>query len=527
MTQVSIAEAQARDYDTCVIGAGAAGAALAIALNEAGQSVLVVERGGDSDGLIAQSDDLHHIVSPDTHDMRWQTNREAVGGTLHGWGGRCMPFDPEDFQTLPEKGTSGWPISYEEYTKWVPPAAKFLETDPKFEEPAPSSWPNVEGVRVDRVERLNTLGQASALQIYLSQRTTGPDILTGTDLLSTIWAGPAGVQRINMLELKKDGEYFTLPCKQVVLACGGLETTRQLLLAQDAQSDLFGGPSGPLGRYYMGHLTGSIATITFKNPALARGFAYSQPEGMGSPYRRRFVLTADTPANVAFWIENMPPQDPHHRSGELSFKYLLAQRGLAPRATEHLANILRDPLGVAAAVSSVFRKIINRNARHPQRLATLPDAPYALAYHGEHFPEYSSRVTLSDQTDKEGRRKLNVDFEYGDKTVSALADSHRMLAKRLEDSGAAQIHLPPNDSIEEAIRTKARDGYHQAGLARMSVSPLNGVVDANCRVHGTSNLFVASAAVFPVSGQANPTLSVVALALRLADHLTTQMDSTP
>ena len=73
--------------------------------------------------------------------------------------------------------------------------------------------------------------------------------------------------------------------------------------------------------------------------------------------------------------------------------------------------------------------------------------------------------------------------------------------------------------MAQRIAAQSRDGYHQIGLTRMALEPTQGVVDPTCRVHGTKNLFVASAAIFPVSGQANPTLSVVAFALRLAEFL--------
>ncbi len=527
MTHITMTDARNREYDCCVIGAGAAGLALALALCKAGQRVLVVERGGFSTGDISGADDHYDIVSPQTHAARRKTNGEAVGGTLHRWGGRCMPFDPEDFGPRSRPDRPDWPIPYEEYAQWITPAAQFLQTDPRFEEPAPPGWTDVAGVRVDRVERLNAARQAHTLQARLRDGKTPFDLMEQTDLVGTIWSGAQGARRVETLELEKAGVRFSLPCRRLVLACGGLETTRQMLLAQATQPDLFGRAGGPLGRYYMGHLTGSIATITFKTPGVAHGFAYTNTSEHTSPYRRRLVLTQGAPSNTAFWLENIAAQDPRQHSGEISFKHLVAARGRVRHPMKHLANILRDPRGVTDALVSVSNRLIRHDKRHPQRLVTRADGPYRLAYHAEHFPMHDSRVTLSDTSDSCGRRKLNVDFRYGEPTISALVESHLMLARRLADAGAAQLNMPATEKMADAIHSQARDGYHQAGLARMSRMPADGVVDINCRAHGTANLFVASAAVFPVSGQANPTLSVVAFALRLAHWLTITPGTTP
>ncbi|WP_372575072.1 GMC oxidoreductase [Ruegeria jejuensis] len=520
MTRVSLSDAQAAEYDTCVIGAGAAGLALAFALGRSGQRVLVIEQGGFDTGEIDTAEDRDEILSPQTHDPRQLTNREAVGGSLLGWGGRCMPFDPEDFAAGSHRHVHPWPIPFDDYARWVTPAAEFLDTDPVFHAPAPSGWPAVEGVSVERIERLNALEQADALQDRLKQDDVPVDLLSQAQLLSMCWEG--GVQsRVQALQILQDGQVATLPCRQVVLACGGLESTRLLLLEQAAQPSVFQGSSEALGRYYMGHLTGAVAELTFRDPEICEGFGYQSENGQ-SPYRRRFVLTGGAPSNVAFWVENLTPTDPRHGSGEISAKHLLKHPDRFENVGPHIANILRDPAGMFDAVRSGAKRLAPASVRRPQRLVAHGRGPYALAYHAEHFPEHDSRVMLSDSTDHTGRRRLKVDFRYGKRTVQALVDSHKLLARRLQAGDAAEMVLPEDDTLAEAIIRKSRDGYHQIGLTRMSDDPGDGIVDTNCRVHGTKNLFIASASVFPVSGQANPTLSVVAMALRLADHIRDQ-----
>jgi choline dehydrogenase-like flavoprotein len=431
-----------------------------------------------------------------------------------------MPFDPEDFAAGSPRHVHPWPIPFEDYARWVTPAAEFLDTDPVFHEPAPPGWPAVEGVNVERVERLNALEQADDLQERLKQGDAPVDLLDRAQLLSMCWEDGAQ-SRVQTLQILQDGQTATLPCRQVVLACGGLESTRLLLLEQAAQPSVFQGSSEALGRYYMGHLTGAVAEITFRDPEICDGFGYRSENGQ-SPYRRRFVLTGETPSNVAFWVENLAPSDPRHGSGEISAKHLLKRSEGFANAGPHIANILRDPVGMLDAMRAGANRLSAAAARRPQRLVAHGRGPYALAYHAEHFPEHDSRVMLSDSTDRTGRCRLKVDFRYGQRTVQALVDGHKLLARRLQAGNAAEMVLPGDDILAEAIIRKSRDGYHQIGLTRMSDDPKDGVVDTNCRVYGTENLFVASASVFPVSGQANPTLSVVAMALRLADHIRNQ-----
>lgn len=517
MSCVSLQEARLTEYQICVVGAGAAGLALATSLGHAGLRVLVIEQGGFDEGTIDEAVSKDLYVSKDTHDPRHKTNREAVTGTLLAWGGRCMPFDPEDFEKDSERHSHPWPIGYQDYRKWIAPAARFLRSDSEFDHPISDTCPEMEGVTVKRVELLNALDHAPRLQDRLKQGHEPIDLLPNTLVTSFVWDRKDG-NRVRELIIKHGGEVSSLPCKRVVLACGGLETTRTLLLEQSKNPDIFCDASNTLGRYYMGHLTGGMAEISFHSPRLAKLFGYQHHKGQ-NPYRHRLALSSGAPANVAFWLENLASDDPRQTSGEISLKSLLKNPANLKDPQSHLVNVIKDPLGASNVIRSAAQRFMPPSMRRPQRLAHAGCGPYMLAYHAEHFPEAESQVTLSDKVDFTGRRMLTIDFRYGMRTIDALIQNHKLLAERLKDAGVADVTLPPDDAFAEAIATKSRDGYHQIGLTRMSASPETGVVDPNCRVHGTENLFVASASVFPVSGQANPTLSVVAMALRLADHL--------
>jgi choline dehydrogenase-like flavoprotein len=542
MARIDADNAETRRYDLAVVGAGAAGLALANSAHAAGLSVLLLERGG----IEAALDPDEPEVAPDTpHDPVARTIRQGLGGTLDIWGGRCVPFDRTDFGRQPGRagvgggsesggstgngGALGWPIPYEDYAAWVEPAARFLGVEPVFERPAPAGWDALEpaGIRVDTVERLGPGPLLAALRRQALTDPDGPDVLLESPVLGLLWSegGSTNAAAVAGVEIGTpggpDSRRLRISAEAVALACGGLQTTRLLLLEDRRHPGRLRGADA-LGRGYMGHLTGSIAEITFTRGADPAEFGYRR-DGLRSPARRRILLTPPDGPHVALWAESLPGADPRHRSGELSLKALLANgpggagKGMMGR---HVLNLLRDPRGAAAGATSAVRTRLQPGERHPDRLVVRGPGPYRLAYHAEHLPEPESRVSLSEVTDAHGQPLLRIDFRYGPPTLRGTVAAHRRLARALEAAGLARLDMEgSDDALAARVEALARDGYHQIGLARMADDPRHGVVDRDARAHGTANLYVASAATFPVSSQANPTLSVVAMALRLAAHL--------
>ncbi|MFC7610872.1 GMC family oxidoreductase [Teichococcus aestuarii] len=136
----------------------------------------------------------------------------------------------------------------------------------------------------------------------------------------------------------------------------------------------------------------------------------------------------------------------------------------------------------------------------------------------EQVPNADSRVTLTGERDAYGLPRLQVDWRLHRQDIDSLVRSMRVARDAFARSGTATLTFD-DATIEDEVRASTPVGGHHIGTARMAESPRDGVVDAHCAVHGVPNLYVASAAVFPTSSHANPTLTIVALALRLADHL--------
>jgi choline dehydrogenase-like flavoprotein len=301
---------------------------------------------------------------------------------------------------------------------------------------------------------------------------------------------------------------------------------------------------GPLGRYYMGHISGKIASIRFDHPAAIADLDFKL-EGSAS-YRRRFMLTADAQMqhgvlNTAFWPDNPPLYDPGHRSGVLSAVFLalsfppagrrllseairLAHTGPKPYPyAKHLRNAV---LGAPRGAKDIYRILRDRFIRKPKKpgfLVSNPGGRYALHYHAEQIPQRDSRITIGDDADAFGVPRAVIDLRFAPQDVQSVIDSHRLLDEALRANGIGRLeYWYPSEKpaeLAERIWTQAADGFHQVGTTRMGSDPAENVVDADLKVHGVENLYVASSSVFPTTGQANSTLLAVAFAVRLAERL--------
>jgi choline dehydrogenase-like flavoprotein len=249
---------------------------------------------------------------------------------------------------------------------------------------------------------------------------------------------------------------------------------------------------------------------------------------------RQETLGCDGGVNIAFWLENASNENPSHGSSVASAKYVAARmlRALAGRGGDdaplkpHLDNIARAPVTAAwglgrAGYLLAMTRITGRLPRPP---LSVPSGAglWRLDYHAEQKPDPANRVTLSTaRRDSAGLPALHIDFRFRPHDIEPVLRAHEALDEDLRAAGAGRLILRGDrQACLEMIKSFARDGYHQLGGAVMSTDPAGGVVDPNLRAHDLENLYAVSGSALPSGGQANPTLTVVALARRLADHLT-------
>jgi hypothetical protein len=260
--------------------------------------------------------------------------------------------------------------------------------------------------------------------------------------------------------------------------------------------------------------------------------------------RRRFAISEAAQRehsipNFSAFFCHPPVVDPSHRNAILSTiffaKHLRKIGQRIPLAftmpgskqipegyklwLEHARNIILGAPELCSFLPRFAYLHFLKRPRIPSVVLPTRGANFSLCYQAEQTPHRDSRVALSNDLDPFGIRRVVLDFRFYEGDISGIAKAHRLLDSYFRRNGIGHVAFH-RDDIEADIREQIQPaGGHFIGTARMANDPRHGVVSPDCRVFGTRNLYVASSAVFPASSHANPTLTIVALSVRLADHL--------
>ncbi len=519
--------------DFCIVGAGAAGLTLAAALAGRGRSVVVLEAGGAEQTAASQNFYAGEVADPAVHWPLDVYRVRALGGTSRLWGGRVIPYDPIDFEARSWVPHSGWPIGPEALAAYYPAALAAAEGGQFDYAPSGPIIPGLDGEWLaTTVERFSRPTDFWA-RCGKSLASNGVRVIAESPV-TAIRLGPDG-RHVDHIEVREGDERRKLRARTYVLAMGGLETARLLMASNDVLAAGIGNGGGWLGRGYMCHLAATFGEVRLSGPPRTIGYGYER-DSDGIYLRRRIALSEA--AQRALKVLNFTARlhifdfnDPRHGSAVLSAIFLAAfavkyeysramregDRSLAAKL-RHAANIARRPFDLVhfARTWGVERYLSDR--RIPSIALYSPEGHYPLEFHSEQAPNRESRVTLSDQRDAHGVPRLRVDWQVTPLDFFTVREAYRLMARELERTGTGTLTFD-DAGLEAAVLSAGAYGGHHSGTARMAASPADGVVDPDCRVHGISNLYLASGAVLPTSSQANPTLTILALALRLGDHL--------
>jgi len=563
------------DADIIIIGGGAAGITLARELFGQNLSVVILESGGLTE--TSENERLNAVEITDEPNTPAQIAKRrqfhadltrfwshevqpfgvccrVLGGATAAWAGKSAPFDLIDFAKRPWIANSGWPIARESLEPYIERATERLNLGPAINDDA--LWGRI-GVTPD-----NALSRMEALRSFFWQFARsridpldimrfGPEFaLEHADnvrvfthaTVSELHVDAKGTGFSHADVIASDGSAkATVRAPVAVVAASAIENARLLLASRSRFAEGLGNAHDNVGRYLMDHPGARVASFPKKDvPRVYKPFSFFAltENQKTSMYMHGMALNPDVQAqdktlNCAFYmLEDRSPDDPWD-----AIKRLLKRKSRAP-----LADIVSIVTSPGMLVTGIGRKILQSpkipgflkmrivdmaivfNPNFAVREFQSGGLPHKLQ--GVHVdviteqpPLRDNRITLSDQLNPLGRPLARITWQVGTEAKAAIAHMARTISAEFVKAGLPQPKLESwveRNALDEAVII---DMAHTAGTTRISDDPATGVVDTNCMVHGVEGLYVMGASVFPTSGHANPTLMIVAMAIRLADQL--------
>ena len=505
--------------DICIVGAGPAGLVAAVGLAKRGKRVVVLESGpiGDS----GWSDDLNAV---DTEALTYKGaavgRRRDLGGTSQLWGGRLIPLTDHDLAERDYLGLQKWPIDGAEIYRYAPAVEALFKL-----RGGATSYESLQqagvGIRelirssdeiVSRSPKIVSFGQRNVYTLLASEVRASGNITIYSSATTTAIEIDAATGRANrIIASGMHGRTIRVRADRIVLAAGTLESTRQLLLI-DRVSDgrVFAGMARP-GEHFVDHLAMDVGPAPrFKAQMIAYLLGHSTPGGMRRVAHFELAPAVQREAGIgsAYLCLRL-----HTDSGQIEqARHYLRDLRMPDRGHQKL------PLG---SIVPVTQALLWRTF-HGERL--LPHFMHVSAeIRIEQAPADANRLSLSNQTDRLGVARIKLDWALGGADIRTFSTAYSRFIKFWDQRGLLQacgIQWRKTEDYADALtRGVIRDVHHPSGSTRMGSDPKNSVVDSDLACHAVRNISVLSPSVFPSAGSANPMLTLLCLAFRLAETL--------
>lgn len=510
------------ESDVCIIGAGAAGISIAQSFFGTSVSVALLEGGGmefDSASQEIYKGERRGIPYPDLETSR----ARYFGGTTNYWAGHVRPLKESDFEAKPWIGVDAWPITKSDIDPYYKQAFSYCMYGTGEFEWDKDYWANKQGITSSPLDdkhfniiieqvmhRLKpsfdsfgayfkeNLENSSNVTVYLNSNVT--ELHTNEDGSSIV-----------LCEVySKTGKPFSIKAKYFVVACGGIENARLLLVSNSTIKSGIGNQRGLVGRYFCDHPHSNVGRFisTKKFHSIEKLFKYNATTS-GSNYIGQFLLTEDVQRkhSLSSTFIRLLPKVPHSSDGTVSAWKIMdeVKKGILPDdLLYHIGNIITE---IDSLIEREYYKVTHKT----------PEKYFSVFQIVESVPSYNSRVLLTDEKDKFGKQRIALNYQISDIDKNTLLFGAKSFATDMGRLGLGRVQL--KTELENAWPEYLWEKHHHMCTTRMASDASSGVVDKNCKVFSTNNLFIAGSSVFGSAGGAPPTLTIVALALRLADHL--------
>lgn len=510
------------ESDLCIIGGGAAGISIALEFLNAGRSVSVLVSGGiDPDGETQSLSDGESVGGRYFPPMAAAVR--CLGGNTSHWGSWSRPFDDLDFEKREWVPHSGWPITRADLDPFYARAHTLLKLAPGGfgcdEVLASVGDPKFCKVSLDTPQLETKVWKFQKPPVCFG-RDHRAELEGSTDVMVYLHANVIdlemtenGAEVTGAVASTIEGSRLYFRAKRFVLAAGGLQNPRILLASNKVQKRGIGNDHDVVGRYFMDH-----PHLHQNGIVILRDIgAYPELYDTNSQYTRKVV-------------GGFCPSSDFQRSERImncAINFKPSHRNVAGTDahdgwTERIGAMMDD---LSAYPGKIYRGIKKRLGY--RGIAAPPRRFLDVITRCEQAPNPESRVLLGEQKDRLGVPKVKIDWRVTGLDRRTMIRAHTTLAAAFGaiNFGRYKVEILPRELDDAAPwdtsgeEGRFEGGWHHMGTTRMCDDPKFGVVDRNCKVHGVLNLYVAGSSVFPTSSAFNPTMTLVALALRLADHL--------
>lgn len=493
------------ETDICIVGAGAAGITLARELAGSGRQVCLLEMGGMDADSTEPLDEIGRRYPPEQGGRA-----QRFGGTTHLWGGHCVPFRPTHFTARDWVPGGEWPFGMETLLPYYDRATRLFGFG-AFDYDAGGAARALSAAILPlppenfetTIGRYQPLEFGSAFGRDLSAAGNITVLLHGK--ASAILLDEACGTVSGLTVRSEGGRSRTLRARDYVLAAGGIENARLLLASNDRMRDGVANGNDLVGRNFMDHIIYYSGMLV---PAPEWDVWRTIPH-----YHQKIPVENH---NVTFHVAATEALERRLRIPGYRAEFIAM-----PRLRWAAKRLLARPgFGNGAAIRAAIADVVRHPVAAVKAVANSRSGPHCiwLVNNVEQVPNPDSRVTLSPKRDSLGEQLAAVDWRISAADKEGIVKAHAVLAADLARAGIGPLLIETPDR-ENLLLESASTARHHMGTTRMSADPRAGVVDPNGKAHGISNLYLAGSSVFPSGGWANPTLTIVALTIRLADHL--------